>query len=98
MNPKLTSKSKILSSISHIFQILDYFDEVPLPDGKVYKLSGSVLSVKTDGTWVESELTVNSLLDHIDQLSRTQLRDILERSVGNASAQEWRDKILSYTK
>ncbi len=87
----------VLPPMSHLFKIFEIFEEVPLPNGQVYRLSDSKLWVKTSDSWSESDLSVNSLLNLVNDLSGSQLREILQNSVGNAAAIAWREKILSYT-
>lgn len=84
----------IRSPLSNIVPILELFDEVPLPDGKLYNISMSKLYVKQEGQWSESDLSVNHLLNLIADLSSDDLREILKNSVGNSVASQWREKIL----
>ncbi len=97
MSTSNQKKSTILAPISHIFQILEHFDEVPLFDGQLYKLLDESW-VKSGETWSVSDLTVNTLLKLTHDLSGSQLQEILKNSVGDLEAEEWRKKLHSYTK
>lgn len=89
--------TRVLPNISHLFKILEIFDEVPFPDGNIYSYSLSKLYIKKPEGWQESNMTVNALLGLVSDLSGSELREILENSSGNSAADQWRQKILSYS-
>lgn len=75
---------------------LKYFDAVPLPDGRMLSLSGSVSVEKQDGKWIRSDVTVNELLENLFGLSNLQWRQIMNDCAGDEAAEGWRGKILNH--
>lgn len=90
-------KRRINPPMATLFQYFERFDEVPLPDGNRYQLVGGRLLVKTEEAWVESNLTVNELLETTSGLAASDWRELLRKCVGDDEADAWREKILSYS-
>lgn len=98
MTPENSSnKTRINSPIVLVFQFLDRFDEVPLPDGKNYRLDGSRFLVRAGSDWIKSDLTLNDFLTTVSSLDSEDLRDIFFRCIGDDETDEWRKKILYYS-
>jgi hypothetical protein len=80
-----------------LFNLLERFDEVPLPDGNIYKLSFSKLLIKTVDEWIPSDMQVNELLNMTSVLTASDWRNLLQRCVGDDNANAWREKILAHS-
>ncbi len=87
---------RITTPVERWFMLLKHFDEVPLPDGRVFSQAGTELLEKRDGNWIRSEIPVNELLEHISGLSTEEWRTLIRSCSGGEAAVQWREKILNH--
>jgi hypothetical protein len=85
-----------MTPVERWFMLLKHFDEVPLPDGRVYSQSGTELLEKHEGHWKRSDISVNELLGCISGLSMEAWRTLIRHCVGDEEADQWREKILNH--
>jgi hypothetical protein len=87
---------RIMTPVERWFMLLKHFDEVPLPDGRVFSQVGTELREKHDGNWKRSEIPVNEFLECISGLSTEDWRTLIRNCSGGEAADQWREKILNH--
>jgi hypothetical protein len=78
-----------LPPLVKLFYLLEHFDEVPLPDRRVYQLRRGRLRVKEAGQWRAAQTTVNELLALVSGLTHAQWLNIKQRSAKKCCVFDW---------
>ena len=90
---EIYKKKQINPPMAILFNLFERFDEVPLPDGHIYKLSFNKLLIKTVEEWIPSDMQLNELLNMTSDLTASDWRNLLQGCVGDDNANAWREKI-----
>lgn len=87
---------RITTPVERWFMLLKHFDEVPLPDGRVFSQVGNKLLEKLGRNWAPSDISMNELLECISGLSTEEWRTLFRNCSGGEAADQWREKILNH--
>ena len=72
------------SNMEVLFEFLEVFDEVPMPDGITYRLKDGRLQYKSfDGTWYPTDRSVNSVIELVKDVTPEYWQDLRTKCVKN---------------
>lgn len=87
---------RLFTPLERWFRFLKHFDEVPLPDGRIFSQVDGKLLEKRGNNWERSDISVNDLIERISGLSTERWRALLSACSGDEEANRWREKLLNH--
>jgi len=79
------------SNLEVFFEFLDVFDEVPMPDGRSYRIKDGLLGHKyrnghrAQKGWYYSELNVQYFMDLVKDFSESDWQDLRDQCIANST-------------